>query len=340
MSFTPEITSVNQHVQIGAESTSALGTNVSAGKVLQPYSVQYQPKGTTTFSRAEGRKYPSVQEQNTEYSESNWSGPLDYNSIQYILAGVFGSAAPAAHAGPSATAKDWIYTPPVTGTIVPQTYTVDQGDSTLAHKANYLLFTDFGYTVTRENATMTAKAISRALTSGITLTSTPTFVALAPVPGKHFNVYLDTTSGGLGGTQLTKSFQVTFSMPSVYAPFWPINRATASFTSHVDMAPAATVKLLLEADSTAMGLLSNWELGSTSFIRVDALGSVAIATDGPASANIYNEFTHDMAVKFGEPSQFQDKNGVFAIEWTGTIVEDAGWGKAQTATVTNLITAL
>jgi hypothetical protein len=340
MTWTQEQAFVNQHIQIGAESLTALGTSVSASKILQCYDVVFQMKGDTTFYRPVGRKYPAVQEQNTEWVEGSWSGAMDYNALQYILAGVFGSASVAAHAGPSATAKDWIYTPPVTGSIVPQTYTVEQGDSTRAHKSTYQLFNDFGYTITRKSTSITAKSIGRPMSDGITLTSTPAAVALAPVPGKHASVYLDTASGSLGGTLLTKVLQVQYAMPAVYQPFWPINAASAGFSNHVDMAPAATIKLLMEADSVGMARLADWQAGTTYFLRVDALGTVAIAADGPSSASIYNEFKHDMAVKFGEPSQYQDKDGVFAIEWTGTIVEDATWAKAQTATVTNLIAAL
>ncbi len=47
-----------------------------------------------------------------------------------------------------------------------------------------------------------------------------------------------------------------------------------------------------------------------------------------------------MAVKVSNVSEFQDSGGVYAIEWELTIVEDGAWGKAHTATVTNLITAL
>lgn len=337
MPFTPEITAVNQRLQFGAESTSALGTSVAASKILQCYDVFYQPKGDTTFYRPVGRKYDNTQEQNTEWVEGSWSGTLDYNAVEYILAGVMGSVAPVAHLA-STTAKDWIYTPPVTGTIVPQTYTVEQGDSTYAKKSTYNLFTDFGYTLTRKSTAITAKSLSQALSTGITMTASPTAVAIAPVPGKHLNVYIDTTSGGLGTTQYLKILQVQYSMGNIYTPFWPINRANASYTSHVDTPPAATIKFLMEADTTGMAFLAGWEAGTTYFMRVDALGTVAIASDGPGS--IFNEFKHDMAIKLGEPSQFQDKDGVYAIEWTGRIVEDATWGKSQTITVTNLITAL
>jgi hypothetical protein len=55
---------------------------------------------------------------------------------------------------------------------------------------------------------------------------------------------------------------------------------------------------------------------------------------------VYNVYQHDMAVKVSKPSPFKDDQGVFAEEWEFTIVEDATWGKAQTVTVTNLLTAL
>jgi hypothetical protein len=58
------------------------------------------------------------------------------------------------------------------------------------------------------------------------------------------------------------------------------------------------------------------------------------------AAQAYNKFTHDMAVKVSNVTDFQDSGGIYAIEWELTLVEDGGWGKAQTATTTNLITAL
>src|SRR5436853_3476962 len=55
---------------------------------------------------------------------------------------------------------------------------------------------------------------------------------------------------------------------------------------------------------------------------------------------VYARFWHDMAIKIGQPSQWQDSNGVYAIEWTCNIFEDSGWGHAHLVTFTNLLTAL
>ncbi len=274
MTWTPEITSANQHLQIGAEATTALGTNVAATKELLCYDLVFAPEGDTGFYRGSGRKYESEQEQNTEWSAATWTGNPDYNGIIYPLVSIGGNVAPVAH-GTSSTAKDWIITPPVTGSIVPRTYTVEQGDGTYAKKVNYLLFTDFSYTFERKSTTMTAKSMSQSLQAGITLTSSPTIVALAPIPGKHVNVYMDSTSGGLGTTQLTKVMKCVVSLSGYYGQFFPLNRANASYTAHVDMPPTATIKLLVEADSTGLATMqAAWEAGTTEFIRVQAQGAV------------------------------------------------------------------
>jgi hypothetical protein len=428
MTFTPERSSVNQRVQIGAEST--IGTAVPAGKLLECFDWVFGINGDVVDYTPTGHKYVNVQEENTEWTDITLGGEMDYNGLIYPAGGVFGAVTPAAH-GSSSVAKDWIYTPPVFGSVAPQTYTLQQGDSTRAHQTAYTLFTDFGYTVTRKDAKLTGKAITQPISDGVTLTSSPTAVALAPTVAKQYNIYLDSTSGALGTTQLLKVLQVVYSFSGVYGPFWPINRANIGYTSHVDLVPKSDIKIKLEADAAGMALLIYLQQGTTYYLRVQAVGSVidnnqtltigggavsgnftltykgqttaniaysssltaatvqtafqllstvstnctvsgsnggpytfafsgALASDTTAmtatnvsltggtptivvtQTQIYNTFTHDMAIKVGKPSTFSDDSGIFAIEWAAVIVEDPSWGsgKAQTMTLTNLITAL
>ncbi len=274
MPWNPEVTSVNQKVQFGVESTSALGTNVAANKLLQCYDIVFGPNANVNMYRPTGRKYPSTQVENTEWAEATVGGVLDYNGIVYLLASAMGSAAPAAH-GASATAKDWTFTPPVSGSIVPQTYTIEQGDAIRAHKFNYGLFTDYGFKGDRHSGfTVASKILAQPLQDGITMTGSPTGVAIAPVAGKHINVYLDSTSANLGTTLLTRAFTVDYSMASIYGGIYPLNRATLGWTAHVDMVPPTTVKLQLEADSAGMGQLSYLQTGLVQFMRVQAQGLI------------------------------------------------------------------
>lgn len=336
MTWTPERSSVNQQVQIGAESTTALGVAVPAGKRIQCFDWVFGINGDIQRLVATGHKYTSVQEENTEWVDGTLTGTMDYNGVIYPLASVMGSATPVAH-GSSATANDWIFTPPITGSIVPQTYTVQQGDSTHAHSMSYVIFTQFGYKGDRKSLNVSGTMISQPISDGITLTSSPTAIALNPIVAKQVNVYLDSTSNNLGQTKLLKVMQYDYTMSGVYGPFWPINRSNVGFTSHVDLPPTCTIKLMVEADTSGMALLNYLQTGTTYYLRVQGQGS-QIAGDGPGA--VYATFTHDMAIKIGKPSTYQDKDGIFAIEWECIIVEDPTWGKSQTVTVTNLITAL
>ena len=334
MVFVSERAAVNQRTAIGAESTSALGTIVSASKLLECFDYSVGIGTDLKDYRATGHKYTTVRELNEEWTDGTLSGNGDYNGLLYPLGGVMGATTPVAH-GASTTAKDWIYSPPTYGSIVPQTYSFQQGDSTHAHGFQYGLHTDFGYKATRKDFAISGKVIAQQFTDNVTLASSPTGIALAPIVANQVNVYWDTTSGGLGTTQLLKFLSVDFSMGGVYKPTWFMNRSNPSFTSHVDVAPATTVKLMMEADTQGMSFLSTLRAGTTMYLRVDALGPVI---DTPNTIN--NEFKHDMAVKVGKPSTFSDSDGIYAIEWECLIVEDPTWGKAHTATVTNLITAL
>lgn len=337
MAYTPERASINQLVQIGAESNTALGTPVACGKLLECFDWVFGINGDITQYAATGHKYDGVSEQNTEWTDFTVGGLMDYNGVLYPLCSIMGATTPVAHMS-STTAKDWILTPPITGGIVPQTYTAQQGDAVRAHQVAYGLFTDFGYTLTRKDIKLNGtKGFAQAIDDGATMTSNPVAVALAPMVAKQFNVYLDSTSAGLGTTQLLKALQVDYAFAGVYNPFWPINRSNISFTSHVDVKPKSSVKLKVEADSVGMGLLTSLRQGTTQYLRVDAQGA-QIASDGPGA--VYNGFQHDMAIKIGKPSTFSDDSGIFAIEWDCDVVEDSTWGKAQTITVTNLLTAL
>jgi hypothetical protein len=416
---------VNVRTQIGVESTA--GTSVAANKVLQAYDFKTGIKPVIQMVAASGRKYPASQLENKEWVGGTLSGSMDFNHLPYLLSSAWGTITPVAH-GASATAKDWVGTPPVTGSTTPQTYTFEQGDSVRAHKFTYGLINKVGYKFTRDTTECSGDLIGQPLSDGITMTGSPTLVALAPIASKYWNIYLDATSASLGTTQLLSPLSFDYEMGNIYMPAWFINRANIGFTSHVDGDPTCVAKLLVMADLQGMSLLSTMQTGATGFLRVNAQGLIidnlqtvtigggatggtfTLGYKGQTTSNItysagltsasvnttfqglstvgsactvtgsnggpytftfsgalasdmspviatntgltggtptltsvaqaYNVFQHDMAVKVSNVADFSDSNGIFAIEWELTIVEDGGWGKAQTATVTNLITAL
>ena len=320
MAWTQERSYVNQKVQIGAESNTALGTPVAAGKVLQCFNWVFAPMADVMIYRPVGRKYPGVQIENSEWVEGTVDGPLDFNGIIYPLNSAMGAVSPVAH-GASLIAKDWIFTPPVTGSIVPQTYTIQQGDTiTRAHQLAYALISEFGYKGDRRaGVTFAGKALAQPLSDGITMTGSPTLINLSPVAGKMFNFYLDTTSANLGTTQLLKVLNVDFMMPAIYGMFFPFNRANLGWTAHVDLAPATIVKLLMEADSVGMTELTYLQSGSTQFLRVQALGP---------------QIDNSWVVTLGTQS-----SGTFTLTYKGQTTAGIAWN-ATAATVQTAIALL
>src|SRR5260221_2409600 len=274
MPFSPEVTSVNQKLQFGAESTSNLGVNVAATKLILCYDLQWGPMADVKMYEATGRKYRAAQIENSEWVEGTLGGYLDYNGIVYLLASTMGSVSPVAH-GASTTAKDWVYTPPLSGTIVPQTYTIEQGDAVRARKVNYGLISEYTFKGDRQTGIQIGgKVLAQALQDGITMTGSPTTVALDPIAGKQLNVYLDPTSAALGTTQLAKVFNLDYAFTGIYGPFFPFNRTNLGFTAHVDLNPGCIIKVLLEADANGMTPLSNMQTGQTAFLRVQAQGLI------------------------------------------------------------------
>src|SRR5689334_4622015 len=138
-----ERASVNQRIQLGVETTP--GTGVTANRIIDAWTVKMGPKTDSKQSTPTGRKYVSAQAMNKEWMEWGIDSPImDYNSMIYLLSSAFSGITPTAH-GSSSTAKDWIVTPPVSGSASPKTYTIEQGSSERAHKFSYGLLNKFGY---------------------------------------------------------------------------------------------------------------------------------------------------------------------------------------------------
>jgi len=278
MPWTPERSSINQTLQFGLEATP--GVNVAATKQIQCFAIVFAPMADVAQFEATGRKYPTIVIENSEWVEGTLTGILDYNGIVYALAGTCGAATISAH-GASATAKDWLFVPPLTGSVQPQTLTIEQGENNAFgnaiynHKVNYGLISELGYKGDRKTGyTVSGKVLAQALQRGITMTASPTTVALAPTAGKHFNYFLDPTSAALGTTQLLKVLNHDYLFGNLYGMFFPFNRANLGWATHVDLNPTCSIKLLLEADATGMTPLSYLQAGTTNFLRVQGQGSI------------------------------------------------------------------
>src|SRR5881394_546246 len=148
MTWAPEVSTANQTAQWGAEVDP--GTSVAASKRVDCFVIKDGIKPERKSTSGTGRKYPSVQQLNSERTEGSIDGSMDFNGIIYPVSGALGKQSPVSH-GSSTTAKDWIFPASLSGSIQPQTYTIEKGEAvTRAHKYPYMLFNKFGYKFNRK----------------------------------------------------------------------------------------------------------------------------------------------------------------------------------------------
>lgn len=321
-----ERASVFQQVQLGLETTP--GTAVAASKLLQSMDIVPTAQVGVDIYRPQGIKYPTVAIPGQDMVAGRVTGKPTYTELIYPFSGLFGAAT---ITGPNADgAYTWVFNPASAAPDAFKTFTVQRGSSVAAEQWAFGLFAGFGMTFNRQTADLTGAMIAQAITTGVTMTATPTAIPLIPISPKDISVFADPTSGALGTTKVTRVLNGNFAFGAQkYQPLWVVDQAQTSFVSVVEDAPAATFSILVEADTQGMGFLANVRAGDTRFVRIEATGPLI------AGASNY-KLTIDMAAKFGTPREFTNSNGVYAIEYPLNVVSDGGWGKALLVTLINM----
>lgn len=324
----PERASIFQNVQIGVETTP--GTGVAANKQLLSLGFDPTVKANVKQYRPRGMKYPTMTELGKEWVEAKISGGLTYNEIVYVLSSILTTVSPTG----AGSAKTWTFSPSSTAADTPKTFTVEQGDAVRAHKWANGIVTALELGFSREECSIDGAMMGKALQDGITMTATPTAITLVPVLPTQVSVYAADTQAGLAGAaELDRVLDAKFSIGDRFAPLWVLKRSVSSFATHVETKPALEMSLKVEADSAGMAYLATMRTGATKFLRIQALGA-------EITTGVYYTLQIDMAGKVMEPKDFEDADGVYAIEFPFLGVHDATWGKALEVTAINTVASL
>lgn len=326
-----EVATLNQVVQIGVETTP--GTGVAANKRLNSLSIEPAVQADINRFRPMGGKFPTVAALGREWVEARLSGALTYTEIVYPLSSVLRAATPVQISPPTGQAYRWTFTPAQAAEDPIKTFTVEHGSAARARKFVYGIVRDLGISITRERIELSGAMLGRQLQDGITMTASPTEIALVPVLPAQVDVYLDNTAAGIGTTKLLRALAAELSITNRYALVWVLDSTQSSFVAHVEIEPAATLRLVLEADAQGMALLSAMRNGDKRFVRVQATGP------NIETGNNYT-FKVDMCGIVSEAGAFSDEDGVYAVEWTLHATYDASWAKALEVEVVNTVSAL
>ena len=166
-------------------------------------------------------------------------------------------------------------------------------------------------------------------TPGVPLTE----LSLQPVSGNHWNLYVDSSAAGLGGTKLTRPLSVSWSISDIWGPLWVGNTSNTSWVNAVPLPPDTEFKMMLEADSAGMAYLTQLRAGTKIFPRIEAIG-------GLIEGALFYRHLQDFCVLITDIDSFGEDQGVTTIEYTGEITHDATWGKALNLAQRSTLTAL
>ena len=326
-----DIATIFQTIQLGVESTP--GTAVAANKKLLALGITPGIKFEGQPFRPMGNKFPTVVVPGKEYVESTLDGVGCYQTLIYPLSGLMSGTA--TQQGTS-TAYSWAFNVDSDGPDSYTTYTVEQGSSVRAHEFAYGIVTGVEFDFSRDGIGVTGSMIGNALTDNVSMTGAPTEVEPVIIKPTTVNVYLADTQAGLdGATALDRTLNVNWSLDNRFGPIWPLKSAySTGWGGIIEIEPGLTGSIQMEADDAGMALLTNMRAGSTKFLRVEAVDSTSAGDSG--GTTYYYTMTLDTAIKIaGDPSEYQDADGVFAIEWNWTGVHDSTWGKATSITIIN-----
>lgn len=328
-----ERATVYNTVQIGPESTA--GTAVATTKVLKTIDIQPGIKASAQGFRPMGQKFASMM----NVSGKNWTeakincDEMSYGEIVYLLSSLLKNVT----AGADGTLpKLWTYAPALSAEDTVKTYTVEVGSSGRACEFAYGLVTDLNFDINRAEAKCSGTMLGYGYTDGITMTADNTAIetTLTPIMASQFSVYLAASWAGLAGASaLERAFSVNLQIANRHSPLWVVNRTNTSFAAHAELAPQITLKLLLAADATGMGPLTNLTAGTTTWVRIQAQGA-EIESGKPYLFQI------DGAYGVAAAGEFKDEQGIYAIEWTLTPVYDTVATKTIEIKVRNLQAAL
>jgi hypothetical protein len=329
----PERSSLFQGVQIGAETT--IGTSVAASKLLNYLSIDGDPEITVNRFRPMGQAVASAILPAQDSVTAAISGVGSYSEFIYPFSSLFGSVSPTTT---ETTGRIWTWTPTARAEMTPKSFTTEVGGAVRAHKWTGGIFTGFELTFNRtDGVSASGTMMGQNIQDNIALTGSPTAVEEAPILPTHIDVYVDSTSAGLGVTKMTRDFNVVWRNNEAYGPVWPLNSTLPSWAAPVGTEPTVQMELTMEADTQGMAFLTDLRAGATKYVRV-----AAISTVNAGQTSVKYSLTIDFAGKISASPTFDDADGIYVVNWTMDSVFDAAWGSGQYQKITavNKVTAL
>ncbi len=303
--------------QIGAEVTP--GTAVAGNRYTPTLNWNLKRSIETKSFRGRGSLVNTAKVPHKRMANGSVDGVLDYNSIIYLLSGIFNNPAPTQIG--SLTAYQRLYT---SGLRVAdtnrKTYTVEIGDDVAAERYDYCQLLGLNIDAKQDDFGVKSDAIARYPVDGQVLTANPTDVTESPVQRSDINLYLDDSFADLGTTQVTEAQAETISLGSKFKEVFFHNRTAGEFADVVGIPYEAKFSFETAYNAQARTLMGELALNPMKWFRWEALGRVLGTNSG---VDIHELIQIDMAVQFDSPEPLDNNGDLYAYRFNTEMMPDS-----------------
>lgn len=318
----PENSAIARVVQLGPETTA--GTSVAATKKLSSVDLMGKLEANVVSFTAAGSKYPTVHSLGKEWS--SWKVQSEapcFDELHYLLCSLVKNVTPTTS---DTSARTWTFAPTPDAEDTRKTFTIEEGHSgsNNAHKSSFGVITGLKLSIDRDGTKLDGSGVARVMSTA-TLTGGTAVLPTVPILARDWSVFLDTTSGALGTTRLSRVLKVDVSFEDLTVPFWTVDQSQASWAGIVEQAPKCSVQLTMEADSTSMAYQSLMQAGTTRYMRLRNTSTTTLA----GATSVYYGMTIDIAGQISEVQDFGTDQELYTIGWTFEPTTDSAWGTGK-----------
>ena len=267
----PDRISQNQVAYIAAEASFGVKPANGAFRDLAMMTIERTPMLDAKSYRNQGRRFAAKTAINKDYVDGKSTGDASFTELIYPHSSHWGIITPTAVASAN-VAKDWKWPIQLSGAITPQSYWLQYGDTVRSDEFGGGVFSGTTVKATRETITAESPFFAQSLQDNATFVPTPPVLPETPMMGKHWQLFMDPSSGSLGSTLLTRVADAEIAYAGAFTPWFAANRASATYTTPVDRAPKAQFTVTLEADSNGMKVLADARQGLVEYFRFFAQG--------------------------------------------------------------------
>lgn len=216
---------------------------------------------------------------NDTWGEGTVEGVQDFNAIGYVAASRL-SQPTITTPGGGTLSRQAVFTLNPNAADTYQTYTVQFGDTTQALQATYGVFNSLGIQIERGNLDFTSSFLSRTPTTlGTIATAGTSVIPSAPIPGRNYGVWADTSWATLGTTRELACYRMNIQLGDKFGRDAPINETISSFESLLEQQDQDYgFDAVFGFDAAASSKIASFNAGTMMFFRVKALGPIIETT--------------------------------------------------------------